>query len=114
MAETSNSRTTLSATRKPPVSSAAFQVRGLQVGAVDGRGALEAHAGVAEGIPSLAGELEGDRDRLGDAVNRQVAGHGDRVVRDGAKPVAVKVMVGNCSTSRKSAERMWLSRSALR
>ena len=42
--------------------------------AVDGGAALEADAQVAEGVTGRAGLLELDRDRLGDALDGQVAG----------------------------------------
>src|SRR4051794_14969966 len=44
--------------------------------AVDGRGALEPGADVAEGVLRGAGGLEDDGDRLGDALDGQVAGDG--------------------------------------
>ena len=48
----------------------------VPVGAVDGDLTLEADPGVAERVLGRAGLLEGDRDRLGDAVDGEVAGDG--------------------------------------
>src|SRR3954454_23399142 len=42
--------------------------------AVEGGAALEAEAGVAERVLGRAGQLEVDRDRLGDVLDGQVAG----------------------------------------
>ena len=73
MAEMSKSSLILSDTRKPPVSSAAFQVRPQSLRLMDGL-ALEADPEVAERVAGGAGGLEVDRDRLGDVLDGQVAG----------------------------------------
>ena len=112
MALTSRVIVTLSLTRTPPASRAAFQVRpkSLRLIVV---APVEADALVAEGVGGQALELDGELDGTGGATNGEVAHHHE-VVATGVTDAGRRNVISGCSsTSRKSPERRWASRSSL-
>ena len=81
IAEISNSRVTLSLTRTPPASSAAFQVMPQSLRLMTTEPSKPTRS-LPNGSAAAALEGEVDGDGLGDALDGQVAGDADDVVAD--------------------------------
>ena len=57
-------------------------------------GGLDADAGAAPRVAALAEEVDGELDRLGDALDREVAGDDEVVAAFSTTPVETNVIVG--------------------